>query len=168
MNVKRGDIYWITSNPHRPTTGSVQKPGRPGIIVSNDANNACAYTFEVVYLTGKPKKELPTHCTINSAQRTSIALCEQIQTVSDEQLREYIGHCTDEEMKQIDRGIAISLGLPDPAERKPITGPVAPAIEYSKHQAVVTGLERDLAEAQVREAILQKMYDDLLTRVMAK
>ena len=66
MKVKRGDIYWITKNHYRPTTGSVQEPGRPGIIVSNDANNACALTFEIVYVTSKPKKSLPTHCNIDS------------------------------------------------------------------------------------------------------
>lgn len=152
MNAKRGDIFWITKNPYRPTAGSVQQPGRPGIVVSNDANNTCSLTLEVVYLTGKPKKPLPTHCTINSAEIPSIALCEQITTVSNEQMREYIGKCTAEEMAEIDRCIAISLGLPEPKENK----------------GRITGLERDLAEAQVREAMLQKMYDDLLAKVMAK
>ena len=109
MNIKRGAIYWITKNPHRPTAGSVQQPGRPGIVVSNDANNACSCTLEIVYLTGKPKKPLPTHCAIESTGKPSIALCEQVQTISVEQIREYIGHCTEEEMAEIDRCIAISL-----------------------------------------------------------
>lgn len=152
MSIKRGDIFWITANPYRPATGSVQQPGRPGIVVSNDANNSCSLTYEIVYLTGKPKKALPTHCTINSAEIPSIALCEQIQTISGEQIREYVGHCTEEEMAAIDRCITISLGLPDPTDRN----------------GRVIGLERDLAEAQVREAMLQRMYDDLLTRVMAQ
>ena len=162
MNVKRGDIYWIRKNERRPTLGHVQYPGRPGIVVSNDANNAFAFTYEIVYLTGQPKKDLPTHCTIKSSGRPSIALCEQVTTVSDEQISEYVGHCTDEEMEQIDRCIAISLGLPEPAESKHI-----PAQTIS-HETRITGLERDLAEAQVREAMLQKMYDDLLARVIAK
>lgn len=161
MKIKRGDIFWITKNPYRPTAGSVQQPGRPGIVVSNDANNTCSLTVEIVYLTGKPKKTLPTHCAINSAYAPSVALCEQIQTISTEQIVKRIGHCTEEEMAEIDRCIAISLGL----EKKTPTGPVEPAIAYSKHQAEVTSLERDLAEAQVREAMLQTMYNDLLDRI---
>ena len=159
MSIKRGAIYWITRNPHRGTTGSVQKPGRPGIVVSNDTNNSCSLTLEVVYLTGKQKKEIPTHCTITSTGVPSTALCEQITTVSTEQIREYIGTCTKEEMAAIDRCLAISLGLKEPTESEPITG---------ETDARITGLERDLAEAQVREAMLQKMYNDLLTRSLAK
>ena len=164
MKVKRGDIFWIEKNPHRPTLGCVQNPGRPGIIVSNDANNDWAYTFEVVYRTGKPKKELPTHCTITSAAKTSTALCEQIQTVSDEQLREYVGHCTKEEMEQIDRCIAISLGLPDPDD--------VPNLytneEREDYLATIRDLESDLAVANARADQLQKMYDNLLILAMGK
>lgn len=162
MKIKRGDIYWIGQSEHRPTTGSVQSPGRPGIIVSNDANNACAYTFEIVYLTGKPKKALPTHCTITSAARTSVALCEQVQTVSDEQIREYIGHCTAEEMKQIDRCLAISLDLPD-GER-----PVFSNEEISDMFNRLTQAEKDLTAANARADLLQKMYDNLLVLTMSK
>ena len=167
MKVKRGDIYWITKNPHRPTAGSVQEPGRPGIVVSNDANNTFALTFERVYLTGKPKKAMPTNCTINSAKMPSTALCEQVQTISNEQIVGYIGQCTEEEMAEIDRCLTISLGLPEPTDRKSITEPVSPAISYSEHKARITSLERDLAEAQVREAVLKSMYDELLNRIMA-
>lgn len=172
MKVKRGDIFWIEKSEHRKTVGSVQTPGRPGIIVSNDANNACAYTFEVVYLTGKPKKALPTHCTITSAERTSIALCEQIQTVSDEQLSKYIGHCTEAEMKQIDRCIAISLGLPDPLEdlRKGLreAAVLKPADGIFDPATHVQNLEKDLAAANARANLLQKMYDNLLFLTMNK
>ena len=170
MKVKRGDIYWITKNPHRPTSGSVQQPGRPGIIVSNDAKNACALTFEIVYLTGKPKKALPTHCTINSAPRSSIALCEQIQTVSDEQLQEYIAHCTEEEMAEIDRCITISLGLPDPLEdlREGLreAAVLKPCDEIIDPFAVIHDLELKLAEASARACLLQQMYDNLLERTI--
>lgn len=161
MNIKRGDIYWITKNPHRPTTGSMQMPGRPGIVVSNDANNTCSNTLEIVYLTGQPKKELPTHCTINSAERPSIALCEQITTVSDEQLREYIGTCTKKEMAEIDRCIAISLGLPD--KERPVFTNEEIADMYNR----LTQAEKDLTAANARSELLQEMYNKLLERTMA-
>lgn len=46
--IKRGEIYYIT---FVPVVGSEQRGGRPGIVVSNNANNAHSNTIEVVYLT---------------------------------------------------------------------------------------------------------------------
>lgn len=150
--------------------GSVQKPGRPGIVVSNDANNACAPTLEVVYLTGKPKRDLPTHCTIRSAEITSIALCEQVTTISNEQLRDYVGHCTEEEMSEIDRCIAISLGLPVPDDNHKRLVTVSPFFtdeEVKEMSLIITRQEKMLAVANARAELLQEMYNDLLNRTMA-
>lgn len=58
MEIKRGDIWYVSKDNY---TGCEQAAGRPAIIVSNEKNNACAETVEVVYLTTKPKKDLPTH-----------------------------------------------------------------------------------------------------------
>lgn len=162
MGIKRGDIYWIELGKYRPAVGSVQKPGRPAIIVSNDTNNARSLTFEVVYLTGKPKKALPTHCTIRSATHPSTALCEQVTTVSKEQLRDYTGHCTEEEMAEIDRCIAISLGLPDPTETETADIRFFTDEEAEALETAVAGLEKELTVANARAELLQEMYDRLL------
>lgn len=158
MRIKRGDIFWIVLSKYRPVVGSMQKPGRPGIVVSNDANNASSNTVEIVYLTGQPKKELPTHCTIQSSERISVALCEQVTTVSVEQLGDYIGHCTEEEMAAVNRCIAVSLGLqePDNTYEKPVES--ADAIKR---------METELAVAAAREALWKQLYEDLLTRTLA-
>lgn len=148
MAIKRGQIYWIGRSLYKPTVGCVQHAGRPGIIVSNDANNAYAYTLEVVYLTTAPKKPLPTHCEITSAERPSIALCEQVYTVSDEQIREYIGTCTDEEMAEIDRCLAISLNLLDPNEMEK---------EIIDLRARIFELEQELEAAQGKAEILEQL-----------
>ena len=159
MKVKRGDIYWIEHNKFRPAVGSMQKPGRPGIIVSNDANNTCSLTYEIVYLTGKPKKDLPTHCTINSVPKPGLALCEQVTTISNEQLRDYIGRGTEEEMKQIDRCIAISLGLPDPAADQDELPELFTREDLLRD---IKELESDLAITTAKLEMLQEMYDRLL------
>lgn len=161
MKIKRGDIFWIGKSSYRPAVGSMQKPGRPGIIVSNDANNDCAYTLEIVYLTSKPKKDLPTHCTITSVPKPGTALCEQVTTVSDEQICEYIGHCTDEEMKQVDRCIAISLGLLDPDADEEIPN-LYTNEEREDYLATIRELESDLAVATAKLEMMQAMYDRLL------
>ena len=126
--------------------------------MSNDANNARSMTFEVVYLTGKPKKPMPTHCAIRSAAIPSTALCEQVTTVSNEQLRDYVGHCTEAELSEIDRCIAISLGLPDPNETD------EPDIRFFTAEEVnaIAEKEKELAAANARAELLQEMYDRLL------
>ena len=45
MEIKRGDIWYVRKDNY---TGCEQAAGRPAIIVSNEKNNACAETVEVV------------------------------------------------------------------------------------------------------------------------
>ena len=92
--IKRGDIYFITGIE---ATGSEQGGERPAVIVSNDTGNKYAPVVEAVYLTTKRKTDIPTHVYISSAERPSIALCEQIVTVA--------------EMRRIDRALSTSLGI---------------------------------------------------------
>lgn len=106
--IRRGDIFYIS---RYPTTGSEQEAGRPGIIVSNEANNLHSTTVEVVYLTTQEKPDLPTHVSIDSAPRPSRALCEQVTTVSVERLGDYIGKLTSLEMARVDTALLISLDL---------------------------------------------------------
>ena len=107
--VKRGEIFYIERSYTQ--VGSEQSDGRPAIIVSNDINNANSYTAEVVYLTTQPKNDLPTHVEIRSAKKQSTALCEQVTTVAAERIGDYIGTCSDSEMKAIDTALCISLGI---------------------------------------------------------
>ena len=73
--MKRGEIYYIESTYRE--TGSEQRGGRPAVIVSNDKNNENSEVVEVVYMTTKPKNDLPTHVFIRSALSPSTVLCEQ-------------------------------------------------------------------------------------------
>ena len=158
MKIKRGQIYWIEKSQYKPAVGSMQTPGRPGIIVSNDANNNCALTLEIVSITSKPKKDLPTHCAINSVPKPGIALCEQVTTVSNEQIGEYIGTCTPKEMEEVERCIAISLGLPDPDEIPNLYTDE----EREDYLSAIKELESDLAVTTAKLELMQEMYDKLL------
>lgn len=110
MLIRRGDIYKVVGP--RDTVGSEQKAYyRPAIVVSNDLNNRHSSVVEVVYLTSRKKRRLPTHIKIRSSAIPSIALCEQVDSISEDRLRAYVGHCTKEEMDAIDCGLLISLGL---------------------------------------------------------
>ena len=107
--MKRGEIYFIKSNHNE--IGSEQRSDRPAVIVSNDKNNEHSETVEIVYLTTKPKTDLPTHVLTRSALSPSTILCESVFTVSKKRVKEWIGTLTDSEMKSVDAALAISLGL---------------------------------------------------------
>lgn len=109
--VKRGEIYYIEPSKALQTTGSEQRANRPGIIVSSDANNKHSKVVEIVYLTTQQKNDMLTHVTINSAVRQSIALCEQINTISINRVADYMGQCTAEEMQKIDNALLESLDI---------------------------------------------------------
>jgi mRNA interferase MazF len=108
--MKRGEIYYIKSSYSE--SGFEIKGSRPGVIVSNDKNNERSGCLEVVFLTTQPKKNLPTHVPIRQdTARTSTVLCEQITTVDIGRFADYMGALTDEEMLEVDKALAISLGL---------------------------------------------------------
>lgn len=92
-------------------TGSEQTADRPAVIVSNDIGNRHAPIVELVYLTTRKKVNLPTHVYIGSAEKPSIALCEQIVTVCKSRLQRHIGSVTAEEMQNIDKALTKSLGI---------------------------------------------------------
>ena len=108
-NIRRGDIYYVRES--KDAVGSEQKGFRPAIVISNNVGNKHSKIKQVVYITTKNKNEIPTHVVINSAKYTSIAICEQIFSVSDERIEKYVGHCTEEEMEKIDKALMISIGL---------------------------------------------------------
>lgn len=106
--VHRGEIYYIYETE---VTGNEQAGGRPGIIISNDVGNEHSPVAIVVYLTTREKKPLPTHVKINSAEKPSTALCEQIETVYKGRIGKYIGQITDTEQKNLDKALAVSIGI---------------------------------------------------------
>jgi mRNA interferase MazF len=108
--MKRGEIYYIQRR-NDLSIGSETMKSRPAVIVSSNALNATSEVVEVVYLTTSPKKELPTHASINATGVESTVLCEQIDRVSIHLVGDYCGTCSVEEMAGIDAALMCSLGL---------------------------------------------------------
>lgn len=109
MNINRGDIYWCEFDG---TFGSEQGGFRPCVIISNEKANLHSPVLTAIPLTTrKMEKKLPIHALIRSSNKISIALCEQIFTISRERLGDYIGACTEAEMKWIDNCLKIQLSL---------------------------------------------------------
>ena len=162
--IKRGDIVYIEKSP---SIGSEQHSGRPAVIVSNDKNNQFADTVEVVYLTTAPKNDLLTHVTIRSAPKESIALCEQVTTVSASRIGNFISTATAQEMRQIDTALLISLDLylNNTAEPETIT-PIAkpePAGEHPRADFKTEWVEVAALKAELR--VYKKLCADLLDRI---
>lgn len=160
---KRGEIYWINPSAYRDAVGSVQAPDRPAIIVSNDIGNARGPILEVVYLTTAPKNDLPTHVTIRSAPQVSTALCEQITTISEEQVSHYIGKCTSKEMTAIEQAMLISLGI----DIIDLDQKIEPTPEPKKKE-IPSDLIISLATAQKEAEIYKNLYTELLQKTLDK
>lgn len=119
--MKRGEIYYIKSNFQE--VGNEMHSGRPAVIISADSINGTGGTVSVVYMTTQPRYESPTHVTTRSTLRVSTIICEQVTTVSKERVGDYIGKLPDSELRAVETGIMISLGLDpysaDEAEEEP-------------------------------------------------
>lgn len=106
--IRRGDIYWYE---YEGAYLSEQSGVRPCIIVSNDKANEHSPIITAVPLTTAHKKKLPTHAIIRINGRVSVALCEQIYSISKERIGDYIATCDETEMQWIDKCLQIQLGL---------------------------------------------------------
>lgn len=100
---KRGDIFYI-SNSKCYATDPSNAEGRPAIVVSSDKLNEHADVVEVVYLTTKEKRLMPTHAEV-LCKIPSTALCETIYTVNKDRLGDFVRTCTDKEMEGVNAGI---------------------------------------------------------------
>lgn len=111
IKMKRGDIYTVDI---KQRLDSVQSGKRLCVIVQNDLGNTFSPTTIVVPLTTKLKKlNMKTHVVIRNhdLQRTSMALCEQIFTVSKENLVEKVGELSPMEMREISIALMSSVGV---------------------------------------------------------
>lgn len=186
---ERGEIYYI-NNGSGGQVGSEMKKDRPAIIVSNDANNKYSSVVEVVYLTSKPKKELPTHVTIRSTGRMSVALCEEPTAISTERINNYICKASDKEMENIDIALMIALGInmtkemqqsmEDILTGKNASGGALPAKQVTVQKAAAEEdrekkkvqpeqiLAHDLLKMQTERDIFKKLYEDTLQKLLEK
>lgn len=112
--VHRGEIFYIANSKCYATDPSISA-GRPGIIVSSDELNKHSEMVEVVYLTTKEKKTMPTHAEV-LCKIPSTALCETIYTVNKDRLGDFVRCLTVEEMEAVNAGMLASLGLTLPVE----------------------------------------------------
>lgn len=146
----RGDIWFVTGA--KSVVGSEPAGSRPAVIVSNNKGNKFSPNVEVVFLTTKDKKPLPTHVPV-LCKVPSTAMCENVQTVSKERLEDFIRSCSDTEMKAIDTALLCSFGIMAPAA-EPVAAPV-PVAERN-----------DSTDVKLR--VYKTLYEQLLDRLTIK
>ncbi len=164
--IKRGEIYYIEPSKILQTTGSEQRSNRPGIVVSNNENNEHSSIVEIVYLTTQPKNSMPTHVIINSAIKTSIALCEQVNTVAVERLADYMGQCSEDEINKIDEALMISLNIDKNEERDSYEKMLRDTIEDLKKQLQIK--DNQLQAKEIEVTIHKSNFKELLNEFVKK
>ena len=111
--IKRGDIVYIDLG--KLHNGSIQDGYRPCVIIQNDIGNKYSSCIIVCPLTSRGKKSIPTHVNVgieDGLYSDSVVLCEQIQTRCKSEIKtRAILHLSDEKMDEINKALAISIGL---------------------------------------------------------
>ena len=108
--VKRGEVYWIDLGKQ---IGSVQGGNRLCVVIQNNTGNRYAPTTIIAPLTtAKKKSKQPTHVELETKlPNVSQVLLEQVQTVPKEMLGQYQTTVTENDLRRINRAIAISMGV---------------------------------------------------------
>lgn len=115
QTVKRFEIYLYDFGS---MPGSVQNGIRPALIIQDNRFNENSPTTIVAAITSVIKKErLPSHIFLGQEfglSKPSMVMLEQIRTVNQNELGEYIGAITDPYLTKIlGRGIKKALGMWD-------------------------------------------------------
>lgn len=111
--IKRGEIYYYDFGD---TEGSIQSGRRPVLVLQTNNFNQRSTTVIVAAITGVIKKRyLPSHIILSERfglSRPSMVLLEQISTIDQRKLGEYVGYIDDERVwRKIGVAIKQTLGL---------------------------------------------------------
>lgn len=108
--IKRGDVYLADLGK---TEGSVQGGTRPVVVIQNNIGNKFSPTLIIAPITSRmTKKNIPTHVKIkNKLAKESIVLMEQIRTINKNELKNYITTLDENNIKDINKAICVSLGM---------------------------------------------------------
>ncbi len=111
--MKRGEIYYATLGP---AVGSEVSKRRPGLIVSNNANNHAASTVTILPITSNTHRIYPfevlLHPDKSGLPKPSKVQAQQIRTIAKQRIiEEVLGVLDEETMQLVDAAIKLHLGL---------------------------------------------------------
>ena len=111
----RGDVFKARLSP---TEGSEQSGIRPVLVVSRDAINKNSSVIVVIPLKDASNKariypsQILLHAGDAGLSLDSIALCEQIRSISKTRLIEHMGKLPRTQLASVEAAITIALDLP--------------------------------------------------------
>ena len=113
QKVKRGQIYFYDFGTNE---GSIQNGYRPVLVIQSDDFNEYSPTTVVAAITTAVKKTyLPSHIYLGESYGLSLpsmVMLEQIRTVNQDDLYDFIGQINDDEtLNQITKGLKKTFGL---------------------------------------------------------
>ncbi len=108
IKYQRGDVYWVNLDP---TIGSEIKKTRPGVIISNNAQNMAANRIIVAPMTSVIKKVYPFETLVMLENKQSKIMADQIRTVDCVRLGEKLGRLQIEEINELDKVLRLVLSL---------------------------------------------------------
>jgi mRNA interferase MazF len=113
--VTRGDIVYVDL---RGAEGGEKQGTRPCVVVQNDKGNQFSPLTIVAPITDQRQdKHLPVQVPVGAADlgswaKDSVIECGHIRTIDrDARIQKVVGHLSDAVMGQVDKAMAISLGL---------------------------------------------------------
>ena len=109
MDIRRGQVWWWTCPNHERE--HIQQGTRPVVVVSNDTCNQASKVITVVPFTTSVKRPFPQQVPLVLDGNLSIAIADQITSIPVGELHRYICDLRDFQMEQVDKAIAIQLGL---------------------------------------------------------
>lgn len=153
MDYKRGEIFEIEMN-NRPDT-------KKALVVSADFRSGENY-LNVIVLTDEPKGNVnvPIVC-----EGKMYADCGMVSFITSNRLLRFIRKAREDEMNQIDEGIAKCLGL----EMKDVglpTESIAKIVAPMIAEPSVEVFSEELATAKAEANIYKDLYEKLLAKVM--
>lgn len=113
-SVKRGDVYYADFGSVEDAVGHELAKKRPVLIIQNNLGNKKSTTTICLCLSTKCKYGLPYHVHFNDlsiVSRESDICAEQIKTIDQCRLEQYLGNVGSGVMEQVDRALLISLGI---------------------------------------------------------
>lgn len=112
MVIQRGQVYYVNFDMEG---GSSMQKTRPAVVVQNNAGNAHSSYTIVVAMAHDSEKPLPVRVAIPKGiaglTKNSVADCGHVKTIKQDRLLRYCGTLPNHYLSQVDRALAVSLGL---------------------------------------------------------
>ena len=112
VSIKRGDVFRVNFDP---TVGAEAKKTRPGVVISNDINNAHSPIVSIAPITSNVthvysfEVEIPQKT--GGLQSHSKVMVNQSRAVDKARLLKKLGHLPAEIMRELDKALKLHYDL---------------------------------------------------------